>query len=65
MSNFNVFYRIRKISNSNSIIQTKDNSIIVENNRPRVNNKKHYKTFKNLNIFDQNTTNHDIYFILK
>jgi len=61
MSNFNVFYRIRKISNSNNIIQTKDNSIIVENNRPRVNNKKHYKTFKNLNIFDQNTTNHDIY----
>ncbi len=59
MSNFNVFYRIRKTSNS--IIQIKDNSIIVENNRPRVNNKKHYKIFKNLNIFDHNTTNHDIY----
>ena len=61
MSNFNVFYRIRKINNSNSIIQTKDNSIIVENNRPRVNNKKHYKIFKNLNIFDKDVSNYDIF----
>jgi hypothetical protein len=60
MSNFNIFYRIRKI-NEPGIINIKNNSIRVENNRPRVNNKKHYKIFKNLNIFDQNTTNHDIY----
>ena len=60
MSNFNVFYRLRKTYEP-GIIKIKDNSLIIENNRSRVNNKKHYKIFRNLNIFNENTTNQDVY----
>lgn len=61
MSNINVLYRIKNINKDDSIIQVFKSELKIENNKPRVNKKKRYKVFKNLNIFDKYDTN-DIIF---
>ena len=62
MSNVNVFYRIKNmLDEKKDILTVRNNSIIVENNRPRVIEKKHYKIYRDLNIFDKHATNSYIY----
>ena len=61
MSSVNVLYRIKYTEQDSDILEVKKNSIIIENQVKTVSNKKTYKKFNKLNIFDKTYRNESIF----